>query len=100
MEFVKLLKAGSIISGINWAIYLIHEWVNFAKNNPPDALAEGDPLFLGLIAQSIASLGLIGFGAFYKGASSNTLIDEGDATSRMYSEYFMSCGVATDNLGL
>ena len=41
MEFVKLLKAGSIISGINWAIYLIHEWVNFAKNNPPDALAEG-----------------------------------------------------------
>jgi len=72
MEFVKLLKAGSIISGINWAIYLIHEWVNFAKNNPPDALAEGDPLFLGLIAQSIASLGLIGFGAFYKGASSNT----------------------------
>ena len=72
MEFVKLLKAGSIISGINWAIYLIHEWVNFAKNNPPEALAEGDPLFLGLIAQSIASLGLIGFGAFYKGASSNT----------------------------
>ncbi|MEY3815172.1 MAG: hypothetical protein RJA18_1639 [Pseudomonadota bacterium] len=69
MEFVKLLKAGSIISGINWAIYLIHEWVNFAKNNPPDALAQGDPLFLGLIAQSIASLGLIGFGAFYKGAS-------------------------------
>ena len=56
MEFVKLLKAGSIISGINWAIYLIHEWVNFAKNNPPDALAQGDPLFLGLIAQSIASL--------------------------------------------
>ena len=72
MEFVKLLKAGSIISGINWAIYLIHEWVNFAKNNPPEALADGDPLFLGLIAQSIASLGLIGFGAFYKGASSNT----------------------------
>jgi len=72
MEFIKLLKAGSIISGINWAIYLIHEWVNFAKNNPPDALAEGDPLFLGLIAQSIASLGLIGFGAFYKGASSNS----------------------------
>jgi len=45
MEFVKLLKAGSIISGINWAIYLIHEWVNFAKNNPPDALAQGSPIF-------------------------------------------------------
>ncbi|NCU80349.1 MAG: hypothetical protein EBV55_07600, partial [Burkholderiaceae bacterium] len=71
MEFIKLLKAGSIISGINWAIYLIHEWVNFAKNNPPEALSEGDPIFLGLIAQSIASLGLIGFGAFYKGGSSN-----------------------------
>jgi hypothetical protein len=71
MEFIKLLKAGSIISGINWAIYLIHEWVNFAKNNPPEALSEGDPIFLGLIAQSIASLGLIGFGAFYKGGSLN-----------------------------
>jgi hypothetical protein len=69
MEFIKLLKAGSIISGINWAIYLIHEWVNFAKNNPPEILAEWDPIFLGLIAQSIASLGLIGFGAFYRTGS-------------------------------
>jgi len=71
MEFIKLLKAGSIISGINWAIYLIHEWVNFAKNNRPEALTEGDPIFLGLIAQSIASIGLLGFGAFYKGSNSN-----------------------------
>jgi hypothetical protein len=69
MEFIKLLKAGSIISGINWAIYLIHEWVNFAKTNPPEILAEGDPIFLGLIAQSIASLGLIGFGVFYRSSS-------------------------------
>ncbi|MEY2623525.1 MAG: hypothetical protein RLZZ101_760, partial [Pseudomonadota bacterium] len=66
MEFIKLLKAGSIISGINWSIYLIHEWVHFAMNNPPEVVTEGNPVFLGLIAQSLASLSLIGFGILYK----------------------------------
>ncbi len=66
MEFIKLLKAGSIISGINWSIYLIHEWVHFAMNNPPEVVTEGNPVFLGLIAQSLASLSLIGFGLRYK----------------------------------
>ena len=69
MEFIKLLKAGSIISGINWAIYLIHEWIEFARNNPPEVLSEGDPVFLGLIAQSFISLALIIFGISYKSAS-------------------------------
>ncbi len=69
MEFIKLLKAGSIISGINWGIYLIHEWVEFAKNNPPEVVSEGDPTFLGLIAQSFISLALIILGISYKSAS-------------------------------
>lgn len=80
MEFIKLLKAGSIISGINWAIYLIHEWVNFAKNNPPEVLSEGDPIFLGLIAQSIASISLIGFGVFYKGTGPTNVSSENTKT--------------------
>jgi len=69
IEFIKLLKAGSIISGINWAIYLIHEWIEFARNNPPEVLSEGDPVFLGLIAQSFISLALIIFGISYKTTS-------------------------------
>ena len=71
MEFIKLLKAGSIISGINWSIYLIHEWVHFAMNNPPEVVTEGNPVFLGLIAQSLASLSLIGFGILYKSRTAN-----------------------------